>query len=49
MKNPQCYIEYLDCKNRFRKTKKEFTTYDEAKKWMLGNLEKPNTDYIKFN
>lgn len=43
------YIEYLDCKNNFRVTKKEFKTYEMAKKWLLKNFEKPNIDFIKFN
>jgi len=44
----ECYIEYLDCKNKFRETKKEFETYNEAKKWLFENFEKPNIDFIKF-
>jgi len=42
------YIEYLDCKNKFRQTKVEFETEEQAKKWMLKNLEKYNEDCIRM-
>ena len=45
----ECYIEYLDCKNRFKRTKKEFKTYKKAKDWAIKNLENFNSDFIKFN
>ena len=44
----ECYIEYLDCKNSFKQTKKEFETYNDAKTWMFENIENPNLDMIKF-
>ena len=44
----ECYIEYLDCKNKFRKTKKDFTSYYAAYNWMVKNIEKPNVDFIKY-
>lgn len=43
-----CYIKYLDAKNKFKETIKEFITYDDAKKWLFDNIEKPNLDTIKF-
>ena len=45
----KCYIEYLDCKNNFKKTRKEFSSYDEAKDWLFENIEKPDIDMIKTN
>lgn len=44
----ECYIEYLDCKNKFRITKKDFNNYEEAYNWMVVNIEKPNVDFIKY-
>jgi len=44
----ECYIKYLDCKNNFTETKKEFKTYEEAEKWLLNNFEKPDIDMIKY-
>jgi hypothetical protein len=44
----ECYIEYLDCKNKFRKTKKEFVNYEVAYNWMVKNIENPNIDFIKY-
>ncbi len=44
----ECYIEYLDCKNQFKKTKEEFANYEVAYNWMIKNIEKPNVDFIKY-
>lgn len=41
------YIDYLDCKNKFKETRKEFKSYENAYSWMLKNFEKPNIDFIK--
>jgi len=44
----ECCIKYLDCKNNFREAKKEFKTYEEAKKWLFENFEKPCIDMINY-
>lgn len=44
----KCYIKYLDCKNNFKETRKEFKTYEEAKDWLFKNFEKPNIDMISY-
>jgi len=44
----ECYIDFLDCKNKFRPTRKDFKTFEDAKKWMLENFEKTDLDFIKF-
>jgi hypothetical protein len=44
----ECYIRYLDAKNKFRETKKDFETYENAYKWMIENIEKPNIDMINY-
>ncbi|NJM80496.1 MAG: hypothetical protein HC854_14375 [Flavobacterium sp.] len=43
-----CYIEFLDSKNNFRKTRKEFSSYEIAYNWMIKNIEKSNIDFIKY-
>jgi len=35
MKTNEFYIDYLNKDNKFRETRIEFTTYDEAKKWLF--------------
>ena len=44
----KCYIEYLNAQGGFKMTRKDFKTFEDAKKWMLRNFEKPNIDYIKY-
>ena len=44
----ECYIEYLDSKNNFRQTKKDFKTFDEALDWMGKNFENRSLDMIKY-
>ena len=42
----KCYIDFLDSKNEFKKTRKEFKTYQDAYKWMVSNFEKWDIDWI---
>ena len=44
----ECYIEYLDAKNKFQKTTKDFESYEAAYKWMVENFEKVDIDFIKY-
>jgi hypothetical protein len=44
----ECYIDYLDSKNKFRQTRKDFENYQTAYDWMIENFEKPNVDFIKY-
>ena len=43
-----CFINYLDSKNNFKETKKDFKSFEAANNWMLKNFEKINIDLIKF-
>lgn len=45
---PECYIDYLNSKNNFRETRKDFSSYEDAKKWIMGNFEKWDIDMIKY-
>jgi hypothetical protein len=44
----ECYIEYLDAKNKFRPTKKEFENYESAVIWAKENLKNYHRDMVKF-
>ena len=44
-----CYIDYLDSKNKFRETIVHFKSYQEAQTWMAKNLSKPHADMIKYS
>lgn len=44
----ECYVKYLDCKNNFKETIKDFKTYKEAWDWVRGNFDNPNLDYIYY-
>ena len=48
MNNNECYIDYLDCKNNFKETRKSFSNYDAAYKWLSSNMEKWSIDMIHF-
>ena len=49
MKNKnECYIDYLNCKNNFKETRKDFLSYDDAFKWLKDNFEKWDVDMIKY-
>lgn len=42
------YINYLDSKNNFQQTKKDFNCFDDAVNWLSKNFEKFNLDMIKY-
>ena len=42
------YIEFLNKDKNFKKDKKYFNSYDLAVKWAKSNIEKFNSDMIKF-
>lgn len=44
----ECYIEYLDASNNFKKTTKDFKTYEDAHSWLFKNFEKPDIDFIHY-
>ena len=43
------YIEYLNFKDNFKKTKVKFETFEKAKVWGKKNLGNFNIDMIKQN
>lgn len=44
----KCYIKFLDSKNNFKETKKDFRNKDEALKFMIETFDKVNTDFINY-
>lgn len=48
LKDMKCFIDYLDSKNNFQETRKDFKTYEDARKWMFKNFENPNIDMINY-
>ncbi len=47
MKTGQIYIDYLNAKKNFAKTRKYFKSYEEARTWIIRNFERPNYDCIR--
>lgn len=47
MKN-ECFIDFLDAKNNFRKTRKYFKDEKAAQAWAEKNLGKFDPDMVKF-
>lgn len=44
----ECYIDYLDSKNRFRETRKEFKSFAAADTWGKANLPNYCIDMVKY-
>ena len=44
----ECYVKYLDCKNNFMETTKDFNTYEDAWQWILKTFDSPNKDFIYY-
>jgi len=44
----ECYIKYLDSKNGFKETKKDFETYNDAIQFMVETFDKVNSDFITY-
>jgi hypothetical protein len=45
----ECYVEYLDKDNGFKRTKMQFKSYRNAEKWCRENFEKFHPDMIGYN
>jgi hypothetical protein len=44
----ECYIEFLNCKKNFKLDRVEFEDYEKAREWAKSNLEKFDSDMIKY-
>ena len=46
--NDCCFVSFLDCLNKFKETKKYFSSFDEAKKFVWDTFERPDIDFIHY-
>ena len=44
----KCYVKFLDCKNNFKETSKDFETPELAWEWILKTFDKTSKDYIHY-
>lgn len=44
----KCYIDYLDSKNGFKETRKDFKSYDDALQFMIDTFDTVNSDFISY-
>jgi len=42
------YVEYRDCKNGFKESKKDFETYELAWAWVVETFDNPSKDFIYY-
>ena len=47
-KEPEIYVNFLDSKNNYLPTKKDFATFEEALQWIYKTFDKPSKDFIKY-
>ena len=45
---PECYVKFMDAKNGFKESTKDFYSYAEAWEWMLKTFDRPDRDFIHF-
>lgn len=44
----EVYIDHMDCKNNYKKTRKYFKSYNEAMAFMLETFDTINSDFINY-
>ena len=44
----ECYVDYHDCKNNYKPSKKFFKTWDDAWEWIVKTFDTPSKDFIKY-
>lgn len=44
----KCYIIFLDSRNNFKKTRKDFASYDDALNFLKSTFEKYSVDMICY-
>lgn len=42
------YIDFNDCKNNYKETRKFFKTYEDAIKFMIDTFDTVNSDLINY-
>lgn len=44
----ECYVEYIDSKNGYKESKKDFKTYALAWAWVRKTFDTPSTEFIYY-
>lgn len=44
----EVYVKYLDAKNKFTETTKDFKTFADAWEWVKETFDKPSQDFIHY-
>jgi len=44
----EVYIDYRDCKNNYKETRKFFKSYDDAMVFMVKTFDTVNSDFINY-
>jgi len=44
----EVYIDYRDCKNNYKETRKFFKSYDDAADFMVKTFDTVNSDFINY-
>jgi|AntRauTorcE11897_2_1112592.scaffolds.fasta_scaffold25408_4 hypothetical protein len=46
--DPEVYIDFMDCKNGYKKTRKDFNSYSDAKKFIIETFDRIDLDLISY-
>ena len=44
----EVYIDYMDCENNYKETRKYFENYEEAMSFMIKTFDTVNSDFINY-
>jgi hypothetical protein len=44
----RCYIDYLDSKNNYEPTRKDFDSFEDAMHFMIESFDTVNSDFINY-
>ena len=47
-KNKLVYIDFIDCKKNYKKNRKDFKTYEEAKNFIIKTFDRIDFDIINY-
>jgi len=47
-KDAGVYVYFLDCKNKYTQTRKDFETYEKAWAWVCKTFDNPSKDFINY-
>jgi hypothetical protein len=47
-KRMDVFVDFLDCKNKYIQTRKDFETYEKAWEWVCKTFDNPSKDFINY-